>query len=83
MGRSSFVNAAIVSGPREFAIPTSMLFGAKVPASALLSRESIADAGFMAQLMRSNVVRNLAVVSCDVNGLVVFPDNRLVLFCVR
>jgi len=45
-------------------------------------RKSIADAGFMADLIRSNVMRDLAVVSGDVNGLVVFPDNRLVFLCV-
>ena len=47
------------------------------------SREPVADAGLVADLICSNVMRDLAVVSSDVNGLVVLPDNRLVLLCVR
>jgi hypothetical protein len=49
----------------------------------LKRRESVADTGLVADLICSNVMRDLAVVSSDVNGLVVLPDNRLVLLCVR
>src|SRR5450432_2557459 len=46
-------------------------------------RDSIADAGFVSDAMISGkVLRDLFVIPCDVNGLVVFPDNRLVLFRV-
>jgi hypothetical protein len=49
----------------------------------LKRRESVADTGLVADLICSYVMRDLAVVSSDVNGLVVLPDNRLVLLCVR
>lgn len=46
-------------------------------------RESVADAALVADLICSNVMRDFAVVSSDVNGLVVFPDNQLVFLWVR
>jgi hypothetical protein len=46
-------------------------------------RDSIADTGFVADAMIARkVLRDFAVISRDVNGLVVFLDNRLVLLCV-
>jgi hypothetical protein len=46
-------------------------------------RDSIADAGLVADAMISRkVLRNFTVIPRDMNGLVVFPDNRLVLLCV-
>ena len=45
--------------------------------------DSIADAGFVADAMISRkVLRGFTVVSRDVNGLVVLPDNRLVFLFV-
>ena len=47
------------------------------------SRDSVADPGFVADTMISGkILRDLTVNSGDVNGLVVFPENRLVLLCV-
>ena len=43
-------------------------------------RNSIAHAGLVADAMIARkILRDFTVVSRDVNGLVVFPDNRLVL----
>src|SRR6202167_4106159 len=46
--------------------------------------DSIADAWLVADAMISRkILRDFTVIARDVNGLVVFPDNRLVLLCVR
>ena len=46
-------------------------------------RDSIADAGFVADaLISRKVLRDFFVIPSDVNGLVVFPDNRFILFRV-
>src|ERR1700677_105073 len=46
--------------------------------------DSIANAGFVADAMiSSKVVRNFTVIPRDMNGLVVFPDDRLVLVGVH
>ena len=45
--------------------------------------DAIADARFMADAMISmKVLRNFIVIPRDMNGLVVFADNRLVLLSV-
>ena len=46
--------------------------------------DSIADAWLVADAMISRkILRDFTVIARDVNSLVVFPDNRLVLLCVR
>ena len=45
--------------------------------------ESVADAEFVADGVCRNVLRNFAVVSRDVHGLVVVPNDRFVFLCVR
>src|SRR6202453_1823638 len=47
-------------------------------------RDSIHDTGFVPDAMISvKVVRDFTVIPRDMNRLVVFPDNRLALLCVR